>query len=439
MNREEFNQYWMSKGHQPSSTDYKAYQLGQQMSENTVQGQQNKIAKQIRQSSVQPPAKAGSAGKGTSEGETVNHHPTQHYLSWGEYSGNKRSMGYAVERKDYDHYLRNMNITTQDDHDISRQNIHKNEQGAGSISKGEPDHVHDKNQGDSTSKGIPKVKPTPTPPESTPADTSPTPPQRTQTYTYPYKNLPFDPSRQPPEIGDDFYSTKYQTVLAKWGQDNWDRYQKKQPLLPKPLPPKETMLKERDFLTGKQKSYNDVFADTVKKVRFIPATDIKTSPYVNKKPYYLFIDGVKQPKIYDIKGNLYDESGPSIKDLGYLNQSEGYSGAVDTPEKIKAQAWSRGFDLLSAGTGWLSAAATTSKAASAVVLRQAAQRQMARNAARLRNLTQSGRYGNLSTRGIGISRSGLVNRGSASLGRTPSRIGELPVSGGVEALQNVGL
>ena len=467
MDRNTFDAYWTGKGHKATDLDYKAYQLGQQMSENTVQGQQNKIANQIMRA-------APDGGDGSdpvvsaSKAPTVDHHPTLPYLSWGEYRGNRASMGYAVDRKNYDQYLRHLSIHTQGDHDISQQNIHNNKQGTGSIAKGEPDHVHDQKQGTSTAKGAgsdfvdentsvhhdsvvpgwkpkfkdygedrgpppiqtqgkirPKPKPRPDsgdeikpgrdtctrrgdcppgvkPPKPAPSDPPPVlPKQRTQTYPYPYKNLPFDPTRLPPELGDDFYSGKYQDVLQKWGRDNFDRYEKKQPLLPKPLPPPETMLREQRFVKGKQKTYKEVLADTLKKVRFIPARDLKTSPYVNKKPYYMEIDGVRQPKIYDIQGNLYDETGPPISDIGFLNQSEGYSGAVDNPEKIRDQAWARGWDLLGAASGWLGAVMKVEKLNRGLMrIAQVAQRNAVRNANRLRNLTSNPRVGQMSTRGV---------------------------------------
>lgn len=463
MNREEFNQYWENKGHQASDTDYKAYQLGQQVNENTVRGQQSKIANQIR--------KAGAGGESDSQTPPVaNHHPTQHYMSWSEYSGNRSSMGYAVTKKDYDHYLRSSGITSQGDHDISSQTIHKNGQGSGSISKGEPDHVHDQKQGDSTGKGVPPTGPPPSEPAKAgggggvkPPDTQPLPTQRTQPYTYPYKNLPFDPTRQPSEIGDSFYSGKYQDQLTRWSRDNWDRYQRKQPLIPKPLPPKETMARERDFLTSKTKTYDQIAKDTMKNTKFIPAKEVKVSVYTKQKPYYMEIKGVRQAGLYNIKGEKFDETGPKLDNLGWLGES--YDGSTDNPEKIREQAWSRGFDLLGVAASWASAAATTSKTAAAVTVRNAAQRQMARNAARVRSLTR-GRYGQMSTRVTGTSRAagarapavsrgglfrrptGLESGGPASAGRLPTRIGELPMGGGAssaltgggaEALQNAGL
>ena len=473
MNREEFNQYWANKGHQASDTDYKAYQLGQQMNENTVQGQQNKIANQIRQA----PASTGSQTP-----PVANHHPTQHYRSWSEYSGNRKSMGYAVTKKDYDHYLRSVGITSQGDHDISSQTIHKNGQGSGSISKGEPDHVHDQKQGDSTGKGIPPtgpakagggVKPPVTPPA--PADTPPPPTQRTQPYTYPYKNLPFDPSRPPEEIGDPFYSTKYQEKLTRWSRDNWDRYQRKQPLIPKPLPSKETMARERDFLTSKPKTYDEIMKDTLKNTRFVPAKDVKTSIYTKQKPYYMEIKGVRQPGLYNIKGEKFDETGPKILDLGLLNREERFESLEvgDDPDKIRQNAWDRGFDLGSVATSWFGAAAKTGIVATQWG-RQASvavDRNIARNAARLRNLAGRGsRASNMSTRVTGTSRAapelggarapgvsssglfrrptGLASGGPASAGAPPTRLGQLPMGGGTtsaltgggaEALQNAGL
>ena len=302
MNREKFNEFWTSKGRTATDTDYKAYLLGQQVSQNTVEGQQQLIAQQIKLASNPPQPRSGAPPP-----PIADHHPTQPYQTWAEYRGNLTSMGYGVNQKDYDNYLRSQGLSTQGDHEINQQNIHKNEQGTTSISKTVPDHIHDEKHGDSTAKGAgsdfvddntnvhhdsivpgwkPKfkdygedrgppptqtegtIRPKPTKPDSgdentqpptTPANPSPStnrrpivppvpaqptlPQQRTQPYTYPYKNLPFDPTRQPPEVGDDFYSSKYQSVLEKWGLDNWDRYQKKQPLLPKPLPPPETMLR----------------------------------------------------------------------------------------------------------------------------------------------------------------------------------------------------
>ena len=484
MNREQFNEFWSNKGTKATDIDYKAYLLGQQTSQNTVEGQQKIIEKQIIRASNPPTPPNPVISKSTLP--TVDHHPSQPYMSWSAYKGNRSSMGYGVNKKDYDNYLRSQGLTVQSDHQISQQNIHKNDQGTSSISKTVPVNVHDDKHGDSTAKGAgsdfvddntkvhqdtvvpgwkPKfkdygedrgpppiqtegtIKPKPTPPpgadnvKPAPSDPPPVlPKQRTQTYGYPYKNLPFDPKRLPPELGDDFYSGKYQDVLQKWGRDNFDRYQKKQPLLPKPLPPPETMLREQRFLKGKQKTFKEVLADTIKQVRFIPAKDIKTSPYVNKKPYYMEINGVRQPKIYDIKGNLYDETGPPITDIGFLNQSEGYSGAVDTPEKIRDQAWSRGWDLLGVATSWFGAMTTAGKVAPVVNrIRQSAQRNAVRNANRLRNLTNRPRVGQMSTRGVGarnpgVSSGGLVNRGPASLGRAPSRIGELPSSGGTTSV-----
>jgi hypothetical protein len=434
MNREEFNTYWKNKGYEPSDIDYKAYRLGQQMNENTVQGQQNKIANQIRKAGQNPDPVISK-----SKAETVDHHPSHPYMSWAEYRGNRASMGYAVNKKDYDHYLRSEGITTQGDHDISRQNIHKNQQGTGSISKGEPDHVHDQKQGASTSKGIPKPppsdKPKPAPPQGTSpasADTPPLPTQRTQPYTYPYKNLPFDPTRQPAEIGDPFYSSEYQDQLTRWSRKNWDLYQRKQPLIPKPLPPKPTMIKERQFLTSKTKTYDEIVKDTLKNTRFVPAKDVKISVYTKQKPYYMEIKGVRQPGLFNIKGEKFDETGPKITDLGLLNQDEGFTGGLDRPDKIREQAWNRGFDVLGAAGafGAASARSTVIGAEWAQRVSQTSQRAFARNAARLRNLARMNRYGNMSTRGIGsrapVSRGGLVYRGPAS-------------RGGAEALQNAGL
>jgi len=484
MNREEFNQYWANKGHQATSTDYKAYQLGQQMNENTVQGQQNKIANQIRNA---PPA----GGSGGSKSPTVaDHHPTHPYQSWAEYSGTYASMGMGVTQKDYQHYLRTQGITTQGDHDISGQTIHKNEQGSSSISKGEPDHVHDQKQGSSTGKGIPKTgppkgvkPPTPTPPPTpapppepakagAKAGTPPLPTQRTQPYTYPYKNLPFDPTRPPPETFDTFYGTDYKEKLTRWSRDNWDRYQKKQPLIPKPLPPKATMIRERAFMTSKTKTYDEVLKNTLEKdIKFIKAKDIKRTPFSKQIPYYIEVKGVRQKGLYNIKGEKYDETGPKITDLGFMNLTEEHDIYTDTPENIKSQAYSRMFDLIGAGGSWLSAGAKVAGVGGtwATKIARASQRTLARNAARLRNLKNSGRYGQMSTlvtgtsreattgaRASGVSGGGLIQRnagrlasgGPASAGRPPARIGELPMSGGAtsaltgggaEALQNAGL
>ena len=466
MNREQFDTWWKSKGHTPSDTDYQAYQLGQKTSTQTLQGsveaQQDKIAEQIRKAGARRDSDTGKSPTPP----TVNHHPQHHYQSWGEYSGNLQEMGYAVTRAQYESYLRSLGINTQSDHDISRQTIHSGDQGTGSISKKEPEHVHDQKQGKITIPDrhqgrtkppkpvTPPVKPPPvTPPPVTPppADSpTPLPTQRTEMYTYPYKNLPFDPSRPPPEVGDPFYSLKYQEQLTAWSNKNWPLYQRKQPLFPKPLPPKETVLRERKFMEGKRKDNKDIINDTLKNTKFIPAKDIRISVYTKQKPYYLEINGVRQPGLYNIEGKKFDETGPRLTDLGLIK--EGYSGSVasDT-ESIRDQAWSRGFDLLGVGASWLGAAAATSKAAAAVSVRAAAQRAIARNAARLRNLSRSSRLGRFGGRNPG-SAAGLRNRGAASvgnsLGSNASRIGELPMSGasqsavsggGAEVLENFGL
>lgn len=451
MNREAFDTYWKSKGHTPDDTDFEAYQLGQRASEKllrpTVETQQNKIADEIRRAGA--PTQDPITSKSTAP--TADHHPHHHYISWGEYRGNRTSMGYATSRAEYDTYLRSQGINTQSDHDITRQTTHSGGQGTGSISGSVPQHVHDQKQGASTAKGIPGGDPVkPTPPA--PADTPPLPTQRTQPYTYPYKNLPFDPSRPPEEVGDPFYSTKYQEQLTRWSRDNWDRYQRKQPLIPKPLPSKETMAREREFLNSKQKTYDEIMKNTIKNTRFVPAKDVKVSIYTKQKPYYMEIKGVRQPGLYNIKGEKFDETGPKILDLGLLNKQERYENIEvgDDPEKIRQNAWDRGFDLGSVAAAWAGAAAKAGIVASQWG-RQASvavDRNIARNAARLRNLAKGSRAGKMSTRvtgtsreagsrATGVSRGGLFRRptglakgGPATAGRAPTRVGELPSGGG---------
>ncbi len=272
MDRTDFDAYWESKGHQATDVDYKAYLLGQQVSQQairpTVEAQQRRIAQQIRIAANKP----SEADK-----PIANHHPNNpYYKTYEQYASQLKGQGYGWSRADYEMYLRSIGITTDSDHEKSHQQIHKNDTGGSSIAKGEPDHIHDQKQGASTSKGIPSDKPKPPTPPA-PSDPPPLPTQRTEPYTFPYKNLPFDPSRQPPEIGDPFYSGKYQDQLTKWSRDNWDRYQRKQPSIPKPLPPKETMAREREFLTSKQKTYDEVMKDTIKNTRFVPAKDVKVS------------------------------------------------------------------------------------------------------------------------------------------------------------------
>jgi hypothetical protein len=431
----------------------------------TVETQQQKIANEIQQAGKNPtPPTAGTTSgttpnttPGTTPGTTpptVDHHPTNPYMSWAEFQGNRSSMGIGVNQHDYDIYVRaHGGITNDSDHEKSNQQIHKNEIGGKSLEKGIPDHTHDKIVGKITIPDRPQGKtrpviPTPTPPaipsagkiseskpvkgtpnksppipsagsESKPAKATPNKSQPIKTYDYPYTNVPFDPRRVPTELNDPSYSQAYKDRLQRWSLDNFTRYQNKQPLVEKPKPGAEYSDKDVKTL-GSQDSKTE-FERLMSKSKLVPAED-KTTEYqraVGKQlPYYLYIDGVKQPKLYNAGGGFYDESGPKITSLGYMNTQEKGVG-LDSPEKIKEQGMSRGLDLLGVIGGSLGGAASKTARGVAAV-------------SRVRQIAQS-RAGQLTTR-FGArnpgSASGLVQRGSASLGRGASRIGELPMNVG---------
>jgi len=109
---------------------------------------------------------------------------------------------------------------------------------------------------------------------------------------------------------------------------------------------------------------------------------------VIKLPYYLDVDGKREAKLYNRQGNLFDQTGPRLTDLGLLGK--------DLNQHIKEQAWERAFDLV----GVLGGATTKAGSAATRVIAQRAGvaasrvRNVARAVGRSRNV------GNLSTAGL---------------------------------------